>query len=166
MLKEIKYDRKKALEYAKEWAFKRNPKYLNFENIGGDCTSYVSQCVYAGCQVVNYTPIYGWYYKSSYDRSPSWSGVEFLFNFLVNNKSTGPFAIETDINHVEPADIIQLGNINGQFYHNVFINKIEKQNIFVSAHSVDSYMRPLNNYNFDKLRYIHILGARKNFKNE
>ena len=44
MLKEIKYDRKKALEYAKEWAFKRNPKYLNFENIGGDCTSYESQC--------------------------------------------------------------------------------------------------------------------------
>ena len=85
MLKEIKYDRKKALEYAKEWAFKRNPKYLNFENIGGDCTSYVSQCMYAGCKVMNYTPIYGWYYKSSYDRSPSWSGVEFLFNFLVNN---------------------------------------------------------------------------------
>ncbi len=163
MLKEVKYDRKKALEYAKEWAFKRNPKYLNFEKIGGDCTSYVSQCIYAGCGVMNYTPIYGWYYKSSYDRSPSWSGVEFLYNFLIDNKATGPFGIESAITNVEPADIIQLGNSDGQFYHNVIINKIEKNKIFVSAHSDDSYMRPLNTYDFDKLRFIHIIGARKYF---
>lgn len=166
MLKEIGYNRKKALEYAKEWAFKRNLRYLNFEDVGGDCTNYVSQCVYAGCSVMNYTPIYGWYYKNSYDRSPSWSGVEFLFNFLVNNKSSGPFAVETDINNAQPADIIQLGNAEGQFYHNVIINKIDKKNIFVSAHTVDSYMRPLNSYNFNKLKYIHIIGARKIVQSE
>ena len=166
MLKEIKYDRKRALEYAKKWAFKRNPKYLNFENIGGDCTSFISQCIYAGCNVMNFTPIYGWYYKSSYDRAPAWSGVEFLYNFLVNNKSAGPFGTETDINHICPADSIQLGNANGQFYHNVIVNKIDSHNIFVSAHSIDSYMRPLNSYNFDKLKYIHIIGARKYFQNE
>ncbi len=163
MLKEINYDRKKALEYAKKWAFKRNSKYLNFEKIGGDCTSYVSQCIYAGCGVMNYTPIYGWYYKSSYDRSPSWSGVEFLYNFLIDNKTTGPFGIESSIKDVEPADIIQLGNNDGQFYHNVIINKIEKNKIFVSAHSEDSYMRLLSSYDFDKLRFIHIVAARKYF---
>lgn len=163
MLKEVKYDREKALKYAKEWAFKRNPKYLNFERIGGDCTSYVSQCIYAGCGVMNYTPIYGWYYKSSYDRSPSWSGVEFLYNFLIDNKTSGPFGIESAITNIEPADIIQLGNSDGQFYHNVIINKIEKNKVFVSAHSEDSYMRPLNTYDFDKLRFIHIIGARKYF---
>lgn len=166
MLKEIKYDRKKALEYAKEWAFKRNPQYINFENIGGDCTSYVSQCIYAGCGAMNFTPIYGWYYKSSYDRSPSWSGVEFLFNFLINNKSVGPFGIETDINSVKPADIIQLGNIEGQYYHNLFINKIDDNDIFVSAHSMNSYMRPLTSYNFEKIKCIHIAGARKYFYSE
>ena len=163
MLKEIEYDRKKALEYAKNWAFKRNPKYLNFENIGGDCTSYVSQCIYAGCGIMNYTPIYGWYYKSSYDRAPSWSGVEFLYNFLIDNKNTGPYGIEADIKNTKPADIIQLGNIDGQFYHNVIINKIEKNKIFVSAHSEDSYMRPLNSYDFDKIRAVHIIGAQKYF---
>ena len=166
MLKEIRYNRKKALEYAKTWAFKRNPKYLNFENIGGDCTSYVSQCIYAGCGVMNFTPIYGWYYKNSYDRSPSWSGVEFLYNFLVNNKTAGPFGIETDKNHIQPADIIQLGNLNGHFFHNVIVNKIDSNNIFVSAHSIDSYMRPLDSYKFDKLKYIHIIGARKYFQGE
>lgn len=28
-MKEIQYDRKKVLEYAKKWAFLRNPKYYN-----------------------------------------------------------------------------------------------------------------------------------------
>lgn len=161
MLKNILYDRKAALEYAKEWALKRNPKYLNFENIGGDCTSYISQCLFAGCNVMNYTPIYGWYYKNSYDRSPAWSGVEFLYNFLTNNKSVGPFGIDTDIEHIEPADIIQLGNDDNHFYHNLFINKIYKNEIFVSAHSMDSYMRPLESYSYETLRFIHIVAARK-----
>lgn len=162
MLKNINYNRKKALKYAKEWAFKRNPKFLDFEKIGGDCTNYVSQCIYSGCNVMNYTPIYGWYYKNSYDRSASWSGVEFLYNFLINNKNVGPFAIETDLYHIQPADIIQLGNKDGHFFHSLFINKIDNyKNIFVSAHSIDSYMRPLNSYNFETAKYIHIVAARK-----
>ncbi len=161
MLKDIMYDRKAALEYAKKWAFKRNPDYLNFENIGGDCTSYISQCIYAGCKVMNYTPIYGWYYKNSYDRSPSWSGVEFLYNFLVNNKSVGPYGIETNKENVQAGDIIELGDKESHFYHTLIINKIYKGEIFVSAHSIDSYMRPLNNYSYDKLKFIHIIGARK-----
>ncbi len=161
MLKNILYDRKAALEYAKKWAFERNPKYFNFENIGGDCTSYISQCLFAGCNVMNYTPIYGWYYKNSYDRAPAWSGVEFLYNFLINNKSVGPFGIDTDLEYIEPADIIQLGSNDNNFYHNLFINKIYENEIFVSSHSMDSYMRPLESYNYDKLRFIHIIAARK-----
>ena len=39
-------------------------------------------------------PIYGWYYLSESDRSASWSGVEFLYNFLVSNNSVGPFGKE------------------------------------------------------------------------
>ena len=161
MLKEITYNRKKALDYAKEWAFRRNPKYINFENLGGDCTNFVSQCIYTGCGMMNFTPIYGWYYKNSYERSPSWSGVEFLYDFLVSNQNCGPFAVETSFDYIKPADIIQLGNASGHFFHNVIVNKIDKQRIFVSAHSIDSYMRPLDSYNFDKVKYIHILGARK-----
>ena len=41
-------------EYANKWAFSRNPKYYNFDNIGGDCTSFVSQCILAGSNVMNY----------------------------------------------------------------------------------------------------------------
>ena len=54
-MKERVYDRKKAVEYTKKWAFSRNPKYYNLDQIGGDCTSFISQCVFAGSQIMNYT---------------------------------------------------------------------------------------------------------------
>ncbi len=35
------YDREKAVAYAREWAFSRNPEYYIFDEIGGDCTNFV-----------------------------------------------------------------------------------------------------------------------------
>lgn len=62
MLIETGYDRRRAVEYALRWALSRNPEYYNFDNIGGDCTNFVSQCLYAGCRVMNYSGDDGWYY--------------------------------------------------------------------------------------------------------
>ena len=81
-MKVKEYNRKKAVEYAIKWAYKRNPKYYNFDSVGGDCTSFISQCIYAGSGIMNYKKHIGWYYNSSSDRTASWSGVEFLYNFL------------------------------------------------------------------------------------
>lgn len=36
-----KYNRQKAKEYAKELAYKRNPKYYNYDLLGGDCTNFL-----------------------------------------------------------------------------------------------------------------------------
>ena len=80
------YNRKLAIEYAKKWAYKRNPKYYNYDLLGGDCTNFISQCIYEGCKIMNYTKTYGWYYNSANDKSPSWTGVDFLYKFLINNK--------------------------------------------------------------------------------
>lgn len=33
------YHRNLAVQYAHRWAFARNPNYLNFNGIGGDCTN-------------------------------------------------------------------------------------------------------------------------------
>ena len=79
----IEYNRRRAISYANRWALSRNPAYYDFSEIGGDCTNFVSQCLYAGSRVMNYTPETGWYYISVNERSPSWTGVEFLYQFLV-----------------------------------------------------------------------------------
>ncbi|MBE5812329.1 MAG: amidase [Clostridiales bacterium] len=160
-MKEYIYNRKGVIDYAKEWALKRNPKYFNFDNFGGDCTNFASQCIYAGCNVMNYTPTFGWYYNNSSDRTASWTGVEYLYNFLINNKSVGPFAKEISKEEIEIGDIIQLGDSNYHFYHSPVVIKKEGSNIFVAAHSDDTYMRNISSYKFDNIRYIHILGYRK-----
>ena len=68
------YDRKAAVLYAHAWAYGRNPAFYDYEQVGGDCTNFASQCIYAGSGVMNYTPVTGWYYNSSTDRTPSWTG--------------------------------------------------------------------------------------------
>lgn len=51
-MKSIKYDRISAVNYAKKWALSRNPKFYDFDPIGGDCTNFISQCIYAGAKVM------------------------------------------------------------------------------------------------------------------
>lgn len=164
-MKTVPYNRIKAIQYAKEYALKRNPKYMDFEKIGGDCTNFCSQCLYAGSGVMNYKKDIGWYYISPSKRAPAWSGVRFLNTFLTTNKGVGPFAQKVPISQIEAGDIIQLGDSTGRFYHSLFVNFVDGvpslDTIYVSTHSMDSYNRPLNSYEFDQMRCLHILGVHK-----
>lgn len=160
MLIEIPYRRDDAVAYAKQWSSGRNPKFYSFDGMGGDCTNFASQCVYAGCGVMNTTPTLGWYYRSPSDRSPSWSGVQYLYNFLTGNRSVGPYAVETDPESVLPGDLVQLGT-EDHFYHTPVVVAAGRDGIFVAAHTLDTYLRPLNSYLFTRARYLHIAGARR-----
>ncbi len=159
MLKRIEYDRNAAVEYAQRWALSRNPEYFDFHGIGGDCTNFASQSVYAGCGVMNYTKTFGWYYISPDNRTPSWTGVEYFYNFMVNNISQGPYATEVDISMAEPGDIIQLGDNTDNFYHSLVVLNRTEENIYIAAHTNDALYRPLSDYSYAKSRCIHILGA-------
>ena len=88
----VDYNREKACDYAREWAHGRNPQYYNFDGIGGDCTNFASQCLFAGCGVMNYTRDTGWYYVSPDDRAAAWTEANYFRNFMLNNESIGPFA--------------------------------------------------------------------------
>ena len=160
-MKVLEYDRAAAVAYAKQWAFKRNPAFYDFSNLGGDCTNFASQCIYAGAKVMNYTPTYGWFYKSLNSRTPSWTGVEYLYNFLTSNEGVGPFAKEVPLSEIQPGDIVQLGRETGDYYHSPVVVNVSNGQIYVAAHTYDAYNKPLNSYNFARARGIHILGYRK-----
>lgn len=166
-MKETLYDRKKAIQYAQNWAYKRNPQYYNFDNVGGDCTSFASQCIYAGSKIMNYSKQNGWYYINGNNKSPSWSGVEFLYNFLVQNKSIGPYGYETNQNEIELGDIAQLSFDGSKFSHSLVIVKIENKTdlnqIFISSHTFDSFNKKISEYNYEKIRFIHIEKVRMSF---
>ena len=153
------YNRAMVLNYAQKWAMQRNPQYYNFDKVGGDCTSFASQCIYAGAKVMNYE-IYGWYYINGNMKSASWSGVEYLHKFLTTNKGVGPFGKEVDtIDKIQVGDIIQLSFQNNDFAHTLVVtNNIG--NIKVSAHTFDVFNKQLLEYTYETVRYIHIEGVR------
>ena len=156
---EREYNRGAVLDYAKKWAFGRNPAYYDFEEIGGDCTNFASQCIYAGAGIMNYTPVFGWYYRSTSDRTASWTGVEFLYDFLTTNKSVGPYGSLVSPLDILPGDVVQLGREDGNFYHTPVVTAT-RPTILVAAHSYDAYDRPLLTYDFHYVRFIHIEGVR------
>lgn len=154
------YNRTNAVNYAHEWALSRNPLFYNYTESGGDCTSFVSQCVLAGSCVMNFTPTFGWYYISDTERTASWTGVEFFYNFMTQNNAIGPYGTIVSPNAVQTGDVVQLGDRSGTFYHSLLITGRTNRTFLVTAHTNDVRDRALNTYNYYRVRFIHILGVR------
>ncbi len=163
-MKQVVYNKNKAIEYARKWAYSRNPKYYNFDLIGGDCTNFVSQCIFEGCPIMNVTKDIGWYYKNGNDKSPSWTGVQFLYNFLTKNYSVGPYGKQVEMKELQEGDIVQLSFNSQYFSHSLIVTKVERvgmlDGIRVASHTEDNFNKKLNEYNFQKIRFVHIEGGR------
>lgn len=160
------YQREKAIEYAHKWWNKRNPNFYNFDNIGGDCTNFVSQCLYFGGILMNYNYL-GWYYNNLNSRSPSWAGVnEFYYFSTTNHSNLGVKAKKVDIEKVETGDVVQLMQIGeDQFHHTLLITKIDNSssseknynNIFLTGHTYDVLDVPITHFAIKEIRFLKIL---------
>lgn len=164
--RDLQYNREAAVQYAHRWAYSRNGKYLDFEDLGGDCTNFASQCVFAGSGIMNYTPVYGWYYVNSYNRTASWTGVNYLHDFLMSNKGAGPYARETDVREIMPGDLVQLSfSGDGIFQHTPVVVETgypaRPENILLAAHTFNADYYPLTNFSWRAIRFLHILGVRQ-----
>lgn len=158
------YNRDKAVQYAIDNWNKRNENFYNFDNLGGDCTNFINQCLFAGGFVMNLNVSLGWFYKSLNYRSASWSGVNEFFYFAINNKSnTGVKAKVVDLNDVEIGDVIQLRQNPARFNHSLLVTKVERKNgfltkadVFVTTHTNDAVNKSLLLYNFEGMRCLKI----------
>lgn len=156
------YDRTSAVAYAHRWAYGRNPRFYDYEEIGGDCTNFVSQCLYAGSGVMDYTPTYGWYYIDANRKSASWTGVEYLFNYLTReHTSLGPAAREVSRSEMQPGDIVQLSFDDVRFAHSPIVVELSARDLLVAAHSYDVDYRPLATYEYRAIRFLHVTGVWK-----
>lgn len=156
----IPYNRNAAVEYARQWAKSRNNTYYNFDGVGGDCTNFASQCLFAGVGVMNYEKDIGWYYNSPADRAAAWSDAGHFRRFMLTNKNEGPFAASVPLNQLETGDFISLYN-GSVYYHTLIITGFSNSVPLVAAHTDDSYMRSLNTYHYISAQGLHILGANK-----
>ena len=154
------YLRENALLYANRYAFSQNPIFGNFAGIGGNCTNFVSQCVYAGSCRMNYKPTFGWYYISMNERAPAWTGVDYFYNFITTNADVGPFGRQATPDEMEVGDVIQLGRDGDGYYHTLLIVGFEGDDPLVAAQTDNALGRALSTYTYDFSRYIKILGVR------
>lgn len=164
ILKLVPYNRAAAVRYAHAWAYGRNPRYYDYEELGGDCTNFVSQCLYAGAGVMDYTPTYGWYYIDANRKAPAWTGVPYLYNYLTRERAAvGPAARDTSIFEMTPGDIIQLSFDGIRWAHSPIVVSVSEpcgpDNVLVAAHSYDADYRPLSSYDYVSIRYLHVYGV-------
>ena len=160
-MNEYPYDIPAAAAYARKYALGRNSAYYDFSQLGGDCTNFVSQCLYAGGGTMNFTAVTGWYYKSSYDRTASWTAARYLYRFLTENKGAGPYGQQQELSRADAGDIIMFTK-NGIPYHSVFVTAVKNGECLVCAHSYDSLDRPLSSYSFEAALCVKIIGMRHN----
>ena len=160
------YQREKAIAYAHEWAFKRNPAYVDFDPLGGDCTNFISQCLHAGGAVMNFTKDIGWYYRSLNSRAAAWTGVPFFHRFLTTNQEKGPHGKEVPLSQAMAGDVVQLSFDGDEWVHSLFIVSIDgafatPESTRIACHTYDSDNRLLSTYWYQRMRAIHIEGIRE-----
>lgn len=109
--------------------------YVDFYLLGGfDCTNFASHCLLAGGAIPvdtggNGISSTGWYFRNSNNRSSSWSGVDYFYNFLINNSGNGPkgehraFTYNCPQNYLtcKIGDFIQINYENDTVYNHTTI---------------------------------------------
>ena len=112
---------------------------------------------------MNYTRVFGWYYIDANRRTPSWTGVRYFRNFLVNNSGSGPFGRECRMVELSPGDFIQLAGPDEVYYHTLVVVQTgsSPSELLIAAHTDDSDYRPLSSYHYRSARFLQIEGVRK-----
>lgn len=163
------YNRKAATDYAQKWALGRNPRYNNYEDWGGDCTNYISQCLVAGkipMDNIGENVIKKWYWYNDRVRTPTWTAAEPFYKYIVgNNKGSiqnfGIYARDAEYNELEIGDIVQL-IYEGRAYHTMIVTDVILEGDYlvdylICQHTYDLLDYPLSLKEGEK-RYVKILG--------
>ena len=170
------YDRQAAVAYAQQWWNTRNytGNYLAYDDFGGNCQNFASQCIHAGGIDMDHTGVLDVQWKfydenlnnkaTARGRSYSWTGVDMFYSYAVNNYTDGLVSL-TDIeyDYAEKGDIIHVGAYY-QWRHALLVTDVLKnadgslQDIIVASNTADRWNYPLSAYIYTGARLIHILG--------
>lgn len=158
-------NRTNMYNYAQANWNKRPSNWGNFDGMGGDCTNFISQIIYAGGAPMDNTGSYQWYYYGYSDRAPSWTSVRFLYEYLIGNTGVGPQGYRASTNdmlyNMHRGDIIQIDfGSDGTYDHSTSIVNYQigtLNNTTVAAHTNDVFNRPISDYPGTK-RWIVLTG--------
>lgn len=146
-VKKSAYDREKVRQYAEQYWNSYNPAYLQFEV---DCSNYVSQCLLAGGQYMNYTGRReaGWWYRGKSGSqelwSYSWAVANALQVYLGGNRASGLRAeLASSPTELMIGDVISYcWDGDGRYGHSTVVTGIDDRGMpLVNAHTVNSRNR-------------------------
>lgn len=123
-----------ACAYAETFALTPNPKYKYFEKIGGDCTNFISQILFAGGLKQN---------NSWKPYTIPWIRVEDLYLYLIRNKLAVKLPNE---NSLSKGCVIQFYTPEiGRYFHNGFITyELPNNDYLYCCHSYNKLNYPLS----------------------
>lgn len=138
--------------------------YYDFSNISGnyDCTNFVSHSILAGGSNIYQTNTSGisstgWYYKGINNRSSSWSGVQNLYNFLVNNTTKGPVGYKISYTNIyapsgnfpyKAGDILQFHNGSIWRHSTLIVGYIEVSGSTTNLEAIVTGRSSSGSYNY------------------
>lgn len=139
-----------ACTYAEAFALSPNSNYKSFENIGGDCTNFISQILSAGGLKENnlWKPY-----------TMPWIRVEDLYLYLTKNKLAIKLPNE---NLLSKGCVIQFYKPEiGRYFHNGFITyELQNNDYLYCCHSYNKLNYPLSQifpHKYPVLRALKIL---------
>lgn len=154
-----------ASRYALDHATNPSSSYHYYK--GKDCTNFISQCLYAGGIKQHVGNAYDkncWYYKTSTNRSSSWTGAPEFYYYINSDvskikKSNGSWGT------VEIGDIIQT-KVDGQIKHSMIISGVAygssgRSDLLVCAHSTNRRHVSLNSYYSGTTKVYHRIKGNK-----
>jgi len=171
------YNREGAVAYADKYAgaawgsgnnYEYNPKYKDYNGVGGDCTNYVSQVLHEGGGLPK---DYVWNFNGK-DSSTAWAQAPALFNYLIYNGKAKLVAKGNYLEIIKPTDQHPKGAIadikiadlicyeeKGEIVHFGIITGFDSIGIpVVNTHTADRYHVPFD-LGWDKrviYRLVHI----------
>ena len=161
------YNPDNAVNYALDWAFSRNTdQWGDYDSNGGDCTNFVSQCLYAGGipfdTVGNPSYNQRWFWYSNSNRTPPWTGVVPFWDYAINDTGVGLVATSTTRTGIYIGDVVQFYNSNDGWHHTVFVHNAFTSNnyryLYIACHTQDQCFYNIDNYVGESFRYMHING--------
>ncbi|MBR1390481.1 MAG: amidase domain-containing protein [Lachnospiraceae bacterium] len=158
----LNYTASNATSYALQYALTPNSSYADFTNYGGDCTNFISQCLYAGGKSMHYGTAYSgncWYYTTSTNRSSTWTGASQFRNYVLSSNSQLNMSTSS-WSSVVNGDIIQLLS-SGSAYHSLIITGIAygtyvRSDLLVCAHTTNRRHVSLQAYYSGTKAYYHV----------
>lgn len=175
---DMAYDRQAAVDYARQWvgltAMTRNPQWGIYDDYGGNCNNFTSQCLYAGgipMDIYGYdTQQWKWYsdvpnsYAEARGRSSSWSGVDEFYTYVNENNGYGLVAkADANLYTAQPGDVLQYG-ADGEWKHSVLVTEVigdtsgQPVDFLIASNTTDRIDWPMSAYAYADVRLIHVLG--------